>query len=335
MAKHKPKERSSLSKAKASVKHWQSIVEKDKKRATHSKNKYDEYYLDMTHASNNKWHEHYKKLANKWHPTMKADKTRLSRSKAKLSAAKKKYNRIDKSHAQDRKVAKIESQVKRHADGWRNEGKCAIYPSDGSGSPVYISPSDGESEDVTANVTSYPVDEGAPSSDYARISDKTQTVVGIITGHTRAEANQKWARLKGWMNHHKQMTYRGDFVYKHLQFTNLQQSFSNLKDNLKVSISFKFVYPARITKATGKHNKKKRSKASKTMHGNRKKQYKAITVKTGMTLLGISHKYGKSVAWLQKVNKIKNPNKIDAGWTIYVDKKTGHKHIRRKKVRAR
>lgn len=334
MARHKPKERKALSKVKASVKHWQSVVEKDRKRAHHSKVQYDEKYLDWTHTKDNhKWHTYYGKLKDKWYKAMKADKARLSRSQARLKAAQEKHSRVSPKQKGD--IDAVERQVQEHADGWRNEGKCAIYPSDGTGSPVYIAPTDTESEDVTANVTSYPVDEGAPSSDYARISDKTQTVAGIITGTSRADANQKWARLKGWMNHHKQMTYRGDFCYKHLQITNLQQSFSNLKDNLKVSISFKFVYPAHITRSTGKHNKKKRSRASKTLHGNRKKQYKAITVKTGMTLLGISRKYGKSVAWLQKVNHIKNPNKIDAGWHIYVDKKTGRKHIRRKKVRAK
>ena len=83
-----------------------------------------------------------------------------------------------------------------------------------------------------------------------------------------------------------------------------------------------------IETSTGKSANKKRSKASKTTQGNRNKNYTAITIKPGDTLLGLSRKYGKSVAWLQRVNKIKNPNKIYAGRTLYVSEK--QKKIKKK-----
>ena len=64
--------------------------------------------------------------------------------------------------------------------------------------------------------------------------------------------------------------------------------------------------------------KKKTSKSSKTKSGKRTKKYTALTLKPGDTLWALSKKYGKSVKWLTKVNKIKDPNKISAGKKIRV-----------------
>ena len=94
---------------------------------------------------------------------------------------------------------------------------------------------------------------------------------------------------------------------------------------MKVSIGFTFIYWAQVTTSTGKNAKKKTSKSSKRIAGSRNKKYTAITVKKGQTLLGIAKRYNTSVKWLQKVNHIKNPNKIDAGQHMYVGKKTNKK----------
>ena len=223
------------------------------------------------------------------------------------------------------KIAQHNAQFSIDPSSSSNEGHAAIYPSDGSQNPIIISPSDNESEDTTSNVTSYPVDEGAPRADYVRVASKTVSVGGIITGRNRAEANEKFAKLQSWHNHHKTLTYQGDINYKHLVINDLQNTYSDLRDNLKVSIGFTFIYWAQVTTSTGKNAKKKTSKSSKRVAGSRNKKYTAITVKKGQTLLGIAKRYNTSVKWLQKVNHIKNPNKIDAGQHMYVGKKTNKK----------
>ena len=223
------------------------------------------------------------------------------------------------------KIAQHNAQFSIDPSSSSNEGHAAIYPSDGSQNPIFISPSDNESEDTTSNVTSYPVDEGAPRADYVRVASKTVSVGGIITGRNRAEANEKFAKLQSWHNHHKTLTYQGDINYKHLVINDLQNTYSDLRDNLKVSIGFTFIYWAQVTTSTGKNAKKKTSKSSKRVAGSRNKKYTAITVKKGQTLLGIAKRYNTSVKWLQKVNHIKNPNKIDAGQHMYVGKKTNKK----------
>ena len=228
------------------------------------------------------------------------------------------------------KIAQHNAQFSIDPSSANNEGHAAIYPSDGSQEPVYISPSDAESEDTTANITSWPVDEGAPRADYARVASKTVTVGGIIAGRDRAEANEKYKKWASWMNNHTQLTYKGDIYYRHLMINDLQQSFSDLRDNLKVSITFTFVYWAQVTTSTGKSSKKKTSKSSKRVQGNRNKKYTAITVKRGQTLWGLSKRYNTTVKWLQTVNHIKNPNVIDTGQHLYVPKQKQNKKARGK-----
>lgn len=223
------------------------------------------------------------------------------------------------------KIKQHNSQLSIDPSSQFNEGHAAIYPSDGSQNPVFISPSDNESEDTTSNVTSWAVDDGAPRADYIRVASKTVSVGGIIAGRNRTEANEKYAKLDSWHNHHKQLTYRGDINYKHLMINDLQQSFSDLRDNLKVSISFTFVYWAKVTTSTGKNSKKKTSKSSKRVAGNRNKKYTAITVKRGQTLWGLAKRYNTTVKWLQTVNHIKNPNVIDTGQHLFVGTKTNKK----------
>lgn len=207
--------------------------------------------------------------------------------------------------------------------GWKNEGNAAIYRTDGhSSNIIYISPSDAEEESRDAEATSWPVDEDAPRSNYVRNTSDSRTVGGIITGNDRAEANKKYAQLIYWYHHNTDLTYEGDFKQDHLFITNISQSFHTYRDNLEVSITFTHVRAAAVTRSsTGNNAKPKKSKSSKTTRGSRNKRYTAITVKKGQTLLGISRKYHKSVAWLQKVNNIKNPNEIDAGQKLYVKKR--------------
>lgn len=279
-------------------------ITKDKKKKAKLKARVNKY--NKLASAQQKAHRRYSKLLKQ----AQTDRSNLRKQKADLSAI------ADK-------IAQHNAKMSIDASSKNNEGHAAIYPSDGSEDPIYISPSDSESEDMTANITNWPVDEGAPRADYARVASKTVTVGGIITGRDRSEANAKYDKLKSWMNHHKQLTYKGDIYYKHLMISDLQQSFTDLRDNLKVSITFTFVYWAQVTTSTGNNSKKKSSKSSKRTEGHRSKKYVAVTVKHGDTLYGFSKKYHKSVKWLQKVNHIKDPSKLKVGTKVDV----GYKRV--------
>lgn len=282
----------------------------------------------------------YKKLAKK-HPKSKKKYERLrSKQLRDYKAKNSKYNRInskykaskakyDKLVRYDNNKKSVDNKIANQRQGWHNEGTAAIYRSDNhSSNVIFISPGDAESEDTQTNVTSYPVDVGSPRSNYARTSSKTIQVGGIIAGETRAEADKKYGLLMRWSNEHVELTYQGSFTERSLIISDIQKSYSTLQDNLKVSITFAFVQAAEIKVSSGKHSKTKKSKSSKTTAGSRNKNYSAITIKWGDTLLGLSRKYGKSVSWLQKVNHIKNPNLIYAGNRLYVG-------TRKKKVRVK
>ena len=316
-------------KADQKVKYYQSLEDKYQKRWKNSEQKGMDTYKKMQ-ATNDK--KEKAKLNTRW--------KKITKTVGADNNARKRYKKLrenaeserDALHKQQGDLAAIADKIAQHnaqfsidPSSSSNEGHAAIYPSDGSQNPIFISPSDNESEDTTSNVTSYPVDEGAPRSDYVRVASKTVSVGGIITGRNRSEASQKYEKLKSWHNHHKTLTYQGDINYKHLVINDLQNTYSDLRDNLKVSIGFTFIYWAQVTTSTGKNAKKKTSKSSKRIAGSRNKKYTAITVKKGQTLLGIAKRYNTSVKWLQKVNHIKNPNKIDAGQHMYVGKKTNKK----------
>lgn len=316
-------------KADQKVKYYQSLEDKYQKRWKNSEQKGMDTYKKMQ-ATNDK--KEKAKLNTRW--------KKITKTVGADNNARKRYKKLrenaeserDALHKQQGDLAAIADKIAQHnaqfsidPSSSSNEGHAAIYPSDGSQNPIFISPSDNESEDTTSNVTSYPVDEGAPRSDYVRVASKTVSVGGIITGRNRSEASQKYEKLKSWHNHHKTLTYQGDINYKHLVINDLQNTYSDLRDNLKVSIGFTFIYWAQVTTSTGKNAKKKTSKSSKRVAGSRNKKYTAITVKKGQTLLGIAKRYNTSVKWLQKVNHIKNPNKIDAGQHMYVGKKTNKK----------
>ena len=316
-------------KADQKVKYYQSLEDKYQKRWENSEQKGMDTYKKMQATKDKK---EKAKLNTRW--------KKITKTVGANNNARKRYKKLrenaeserDALHKQQGDLAAIADKIAQHnaqfsvdPSSSNNEGHAAIYPSDGSQNPIFISPSDNESEDTTSNVTSYPVDEGAPRSDYVRVASKTVSVGGIITGRNRSEASQKYEKLKSWHNHHKTLTYQGDINYKHLVINDLQNTYSDLRDNLKVSIGFTFIYWAQVTTSTGKNAKKKTSKSSKRIAGSRNKKYTAITVKKGQTLLGIAKRYNTSVKWLQKVNHIKNPNKIDAGQHMYVGKKTNKK----------
>ena len=316
-------------KADQKVKYYQSLEDKYQKRWKNSEQKGMDTYKKMQATKDKK---EKAKLNTRW--------KKITKTVGADNNARKRYKKLrenaeserDALHKQQGDLAAIADKIAQHnaqfsidPSSSSNEGHAAIYPSDGSQNPIFISPSDNESEDTTSNVTSYPVDDGAPRADYVRVASKTVSVGGIITGRNRAEANEKFAKLQSWHNHHKTLTYQGDINYKHLVINDLQNTYSDLRDNLKVSIGFTFIYWAQVTTSTGKNAKKKTSKSSKRVAGSRNKKYTAITVKKGQTLLGIAKRYNTSVKWLQKVNHIKNPNKIDAGQHMYVGKKTNKK----------
>lgn len=257
----------------------------------------------------------YMRLSKKWRKATDADKKKYNRLKKHYKGKKKTADKLTKPKGD---MNAINNSIAEHNAGWNNEGNMALFRTDGVGGVIFFAPINTESESNSTNVTSYPVDKGAPRSSYARVSSKSISLDGLITGHDRAEANQKWRQLRSWHSNHNELTYKGDIYYKHFIMTELDRSYTNLEDNIQVSMTLTFVRAAEITTSKGKTSKKKSSKSSKTTAGNRHKNYTAITIKSGDTLYQLSKKYGKSVKWLAKVNKIKDVNRIYAGRKLRV-----------------
>ena len=285
-----------------------------------------------SNAKNAKDKAKYNRLTAKYLAKYKADIKKYKSYKRKISKARIKKRRVVKTPNTDQ-VA-MASLIQEHEKEFTGEGNMAIFPTkNGQESDVvFFAPVNTESESNSTNVTSYAVDKGAPRKDYARVSSKTVTIDGLIADTDTGTAHDKWVKLRTWHSYHEELTFRGDIYYKHLLISQLDRQFTGFKNTMQVSITFTFVRAAEIT-TSNKHRKHaKRSKSSKTVAGNRKKKYTAVTVKPGDTLWGLAQRYGTSVSWLQKVNHIKNPNRIFAGNPIYINDR---KHKAKSKIRTR
>ena len=277
---------------------------------------YDAEKRDTARKKGNKVAEaKWQKKINKEYPKWNALKKAKNNKQVAKNKAKKTW---DKAKAKDNKnytINKINSKIATNKKKWSPQGKAAIFQTSGSDRTIiYMHPTDTESVTTSSNVTSWAVDKGSPRSNYARISSKQVTVSGVLTEGPDYSALAKYDTLRTWNSRHYELTYKGNIYLKHLIISNLERSYSGFKKDIKVSITFTFVYAAEVTT---KSNSKK-SKSKKNTAGNRNSKYTVITIKSGDTLYGLSKKYGKSIAWLQKVNKISNPNLIYAGSKLRV-----------------
>lgn len=261
----------------------------------------------------------YSRLTTSYLNKYNAGIKRYENYRRQISKARTKKRRVVKTPNTDQ--AKMASLVQEHEKEFTGEGNMAIFPTkNGQESDVvFFAPVNTESESNSSTITSYAVDQGAPRKDYARFSSKTVTIDGLIADTDTGTAHDKWVKLRTWHSHHEELTFRGDIYYKHLIISQLDRQFTGYQNTMQVSITFTFVRAAEITTSNRKKRHAKRSKSSKTVAGNRKRKYTAITIKPGDTLWGLARRYGTSVSWLQKVNHIKNPNRIFAGNPIYVN----------------
>lgn len=312
MAKKKRAESNAVKKAKALVSKYKKAADKAKKA-----------YISAQRSEATAKRAGKKAKAAKYAKLAKAQKNANNRYLKLQKSAESKYQKVAKKAKRLNNLKIISREIashKRSASGLF-EGKAAIYASDGSSTTiVYISPNEAESQTISNDITSWAVDSGAPMSSFARVSQIEYNVSGTITGKTRHEAEVKYAQLRNWAQEHKQLTYTGDQYSSHLMIASLSKSYSaDMAYNLNVSISFSLVYTASIAiSPTKKSSKKKTSKSSKAVSGGKSRSYTTITIRPGDTLWALSRKYGKSVAWLQKVNGIKNANLIYAGKKLRV-----------------
>lgn len=295
----KKKKTTAHTKAKKAVDRWKKKTESAYKRYMNAETQAKKYA-----KTNPKESAQWAKVAKSAKASYQNYSKKLKESKAKLDKLKKGKPKAN--------LSKISDKVSKHRHS--GEGNAAIYRSDGRSTDiVYIAPTDSEQGDISTTITTWAVDQGEPRYNHARQSSNQVTVGGIITGKTRAEAQAKLKKLKTWNARQYELTYRGNIYYKHLLISDLSYSYSaDYKTNIKVTITFQFVYTTKIT-TTGKSTNKRTSKSSKTVSGRKVKGYTAITIRPGDTLLALSKKYGRSVSWLCKVNRISNPNLIYAG----------------------
>lgn len=289
-----------------------SEISKYKKSVTNYKDKYNNaktkqasFVKKANDAKDDKTKQFMTTIANSWKRAKDGYKAGYDRSNTKLKSLTKKKTKFEKNKV-TKNLAKVSEKISEHSkkvDAGENEGKPAIYRSDGQSTDIiYVATTGGENDDTTSDISTWPRDYGAPAHNYARVSGKTVTLSGIITGNTDHESREKFNKLLQWHSRHYELTYKGRIYYKHLMISDIGRTYDDFATNIKVNLSFQFSYPVKVTAKAGTKKTNKTTKSQKSTQGTRNKTYKTLTVKSGMTYWQLSKTYGKSVAWLEKVN---------------------------------
>lgn len=249
---------------------------------------------------------YYSDLANKYKAVKDSTRVQYDAKNKQLQSAEAQKSKMDKDKVK-KNLATIASNITSHSkkvDAGTNEGKVAIFRSDGqSTDAIYLATTGGESDDTTSDVSSWARDEGSPAKNYARTSGKTVTTTGIITGDTDSESRTKYNKLLQWNSRHYELTYRGKVYYKHLIMTDINRTYDDYATNIKITMTFQFAYTVKVSTSTGTKKTNSNSTSTKTTQGTRSSTYKTITIKSGMTYWALSKTYGKTVKWLESVNK--------------------------------
>ncbi|MGO2858856.1 MAG: hypothetical protein ACTICC_10640 [Lactiplantibacillus plantarum] len=289
-----------------------SEIAKYKKAVTSYRNKYNNaktkqasFVKKANDAKDDKTKQFMTTIANSWKRAKDGYKAGYDRNNTKLQSLTKKKTKFDKEKVK-RNLAKVSADIAEHGkkvDAGENEGKIAVYRTDGQSTDVvYLATTGGESDDTTSDISTWARDEGAPAHNYARVSGKNVTTSGIITGATDHESREKFNKLLQWHSRHYELTYKGKIYYKHLMISDIGRTYDDYDTNIKFNLTMQFSYPVKVTTEAGTKKTNKTTKSTKTVQGNRNKTYKSLTVKRGMTYWQLSKTYGKSVAWLEKVN---------------------------------
>lgn len=289
----------------AEISTYKKNVNKYRDKYNHAKSKQNSYDAKAKATKDPKTKQSLQKKANAWEKVKTADKKSYDRNNKKYKSLVSKKTKFDKNKI-TKNLAKVAEKISEHSkkvDAGENEGKLAIYRSDGNSTDVvYLAATGGENDDTTSDISTWPRDSGSPAHNYARVSGKTVTLSGIITGDTDHESREKFNKLLQWHSRHYELTSKGRIYYKHLMISDIGRTYDDFATNIKVNLTFQFSYTVKVTTKAGTKKTNKTTKSQKSTQGNRNKTYKTITVKYGMTYWQLSKTYGKSVAWLEKVN---------------------------------
>lgn len=151
-----------------------------------------------------------------------------------------------------------------------------------------------ESENIDANVTQYPVENGSPLSDHSQRTGKGISISGMILD---PGASDKYKTLIAWQDKGVMLTYKGAIYHGSLLLSGLSKSHEKYKNGFAVTISLTV-----IQKATTSWKKKVVKKGKQQVTG-KKTAAVYVTVKPGNTYWGWWQKYGTPIQTLRNWNK--------------------------------
>lgn len=150
-----------------------------------------------------------------------------------------------------------------------------------------------EDENVAVEISSRPVEQGAPISDHVQQQNRTLRVSGYLIG---SSAERDYRDLSRWARSGKIITYRGRVNFKDVLISNVTRGYEDIKNGMEISLSITTVRRAKRSWVRRPSNAGRQQATPSKTTGT------FVTVKAGNTYWGWSQSYGTSIAQLRTWN---------------------------------
>lgn len=152
-----------------------------------------------------------------------------------------------------------------------------------------------EHEELSMNVSTHPIEVGAPITDHSQIDSETFSHSGWLQGNSQSEIDAKYQQLREWSLNGELINQSGAIRRTGLMITNLSKDYGNggYRNTIQFSIDLTSVFTAKVTWYKNVNAGKKQSSPSGAVY---------ITVVAGNTYWGWWQKYGTSINQLRAWN---------------------------------
>jgi len=150
-----------------------------------------------------------------------------------------------------------------------------------------------EDETVNVNITSNPVESGAPITDHVQQQNRTLRISGYLLGNL---AESRFRQLERISRSGTITSYRGRIQLSDVLISSISRGYQDIRNGMEINITLTTVRRARtswVRRTTSTGKQQPTPSRTTTKH---------VTVRAGNTYWGWSQKYGSTIAQLRSWN---------------------------------
>lgn len=152
-----------------------------------------------------------------------------------------------------------------------------------------------EDEDLTMNVSTHPVEDGAPITDHSQIDSETFSFTGWVRGANQSEVDAKYNQLRTWGLDGTLINLNGAIRRTGLLISNVHKTYDDggFQNAIKFNMDLTSVFTAKVTWYKNVNAGKKQATPPAGVY---------VTVVPGNTYWGWWQQYGTSIDQLRAWN---------------------------------